>query len=307
MLQRVQIVDRGDRSLTHGRIDAVRIGHEQHRLPGRSKLDALMAGRQKAASPARFAAIGLALARQQHHERRQVAVFAAEPVAEPRSQAGPADDLMPRVHEDLRRRVIELGRPHRSDDGDVVGDGGEMRHQLRDFRARLAVLRESEWRREELRRPLDEGEPFALDQFLRDVLTVVLLQRRLGIEEIELRRRACHEEIDDALRFRRELQAVRLAAHLGAGHAVEERREREPADPERRPFEEMAARDGAERVAWRSRIPVGHRVTRYILVTASSRFKRMLATIVHAARSARSSPARSPAPATFEAASRLVS
>ena len=48
--------------------------------------------------------------------------LAAEPVTEPRAEARPADHLVAGVHEDLRRRVVELRRLHRPDDGDVVGD-----------------------------------------------------------------------------------------------------------------------------------------------------------------------------------------
>ena len=200
LLTRFRSLIARDRAAADVRVDAVGVRDEQHRLAARAELDALMHGRQKAAAPARLAAVGVVLAREQHDEARQVAVLAAEPVAEPRAQARPADHLVAGVHEDLRRRVIELRRPHRADDRDVVGDLREMRQQLRDLRARLAVPLELERRAEQLRRALDEREALALDELVGDVLAVVLRQLRLGIEEIELRRRAGHEEVDDALR-----------------------------------------------------------------------------------------------------------
>ena len=57
-----------------------------------------------------------------------------------------------------------------------------------------------ERRAEQLRRAFDEREPFAFDDVFGDGLAVVLIQLRLGVEEIELRGRAGHEQVDDALR-----------------------------------------------------------------------------------------------------------
>ena len=107
-------------------------------------------------------------------------------------------------------RVVELRRVHRADDRDVVGNRREMRQQLGQLRSRLAVSLERERRPEQPRRALDEGEALALrNELRRDLLAVELLQRRLVVEEIELRRRAGHEEIDDLLRLRREVRRAR--------------------------------------------------------------------------------------------------
>ena len=81
-----------------------------------------------------------------------------------------------------------------------------------------------------------------------NVLAVVLGQRRLGIEQIDLRRRAGHEQVDDALRLRGKSS---LAASGGRALAsqrrlVDQRGQREAADAEGGLLEEMAARDGAE-------------------------------------------------------------
>ncbi len=82
----------------------------------------------------------------------------AEAVAEPGSEARAPDHLVAGVHEDLRRRVVELRRVHRADDRDVVGELRRPRQQLRDLRPRLPVLTERERAGQQLRRALDEGE-----------------------------------------------------------------------------------------------------------------------------------------------------
>ena len=116
------------------RFHALRVRHEQDRLTAGSKLDALVSGREEAAAPARLATVRIVLARQEHHERRQVRVL-AQAVTEPRTQAGTADHLVAGVHEDLRRRVVELRRLHRADERDLVGELRQIREAAR--RSRL--------------------------------------------------------------------------------------------------------------------------------------------------------------------------
>src|SRR6185503_11549223 len=90
--------------------------------------------------------------------------------------------------------------------------------------------------------------PLALDQLFGDVLTIVLGQRRLGIEQIELRRRTRHEQVDDALHPRRVVELVGWRARsLRQQGVVDQRGERQPANPERGLFEEVSASEGAER------------------------------------------------------------
>ena len=74
-----------------------------------------------------------------------------------------------------------------------------------------------------------EGEPLPLDERLGDRLAVVLLELRLVVEQLELARAAGHEQVDDALRLRREVarprrQRVRRAARRGAAAAASARR-----------------------------------------------------------------------------------
>src|SRR6476660_4776673 len=120
-----------------------------------------------------WSAVGVVLAREQDDERGQVAVLAPEPVTEPRAETGPADHLVAGIHEDLRRCVIELRRAHRAHDRDVVGDFRKIGQQFRELRSLLSVFLELEWRSQQLRRALDEGEALAFDELLGDVFPVV--------------------------------------------------------------------------------------------------------------------------------------
>ena len=114
------------------------------------------------------------------------------------------------------------------------------------FGAGLAVARELERRAEQLRRAFDEREAFAFDDVFGDGLAVVLIQLRLGIEEIELRRGAGHEQVDDALRARGEVRADGGGVARREEAVVEQRRERERTDAEAALLEEVAARDVAQ-------------------------------------------------------------
>ena len=95
--------------------------------------------------------------------------------------------------------MVELVGVHRADDGQLVGDGGEIRQQFGHFDARLAVFGELVRRAEHLRHALDEREPLLLEERFGAGLAVQLLQLRLVVEQFELRRRAGHVQVDDVL------------------------------------------------------------------------------------------------------------
>ena len=86
------------------------------------------------------------------------------------------------IHEDLGRGVVELRRAHRPHDGDVVHDLRQIGQQLGDLGAGPTVLGELERRRQQFRRAFDEGKALTLDQLLRNLLSIVLRERRLRIE-----------------------------------------------------------------------------------------------------------------------------
>jgi hypothetical protein len=263
----IQIANQIERRSPRRVVDSIGVRHEQDGVAFRSELDALMHGRQKPAAPARLSAVGRVFTREQHDEARQVAALAPQPVREPGTEARTADHLAAGVHEDLSGRVIELRRMQRPDDRDVVGGLRGVRQQLRDFGAAGAVTREAVRRPEELRRPLDERESLAFrEELVGNRAAVVLLQRRLVIEEIDLRRRASHEQIDDPFRAGRK---------VGAG-LIEQRPKRGITDAEAGLLEEMTPCDLLQH--------------RHSFVIVSSRFSSALATSVHAACSGASTP-----------------
>src|SRR5439155_15149418 len=281
-VQPVQIGHEVDRFAPRLAPDTFRVRHEQYWIPFRSELDALIDCGQKSAAPARLAAVGCVLAREQDDEAGEIAAVAAEPVREPRSDAGAAKHLAARIHEDLPGRMVELRRLHRAPDRDLVGDGRKMRQQLRELGARLAVLLERERRPEQARRAFDKSKslPFR-NELGGNLFAVVLLQRGLVVEQVELCRRARHEQVNNVLRFRCEVGRSRCEGTRslpGEQRLVEQRGQRQPADAEAGLLEEMTARHVAN-------------VRRdHCLVNASSRFKSALATSVYAACSAASTP-----------------
>lgn len=68
------------------------------------------------------------------------------------------------MHQQLRRRVIELIGVHRLEEGDLVGHAGKVRQAVGDPRPRLPVLLEGGLRTEHPRDPLDERKALAFEQ-----------------------------------------------------------------------------------------------------------------------------------------------
>src|SRR5688500_16220748 len=75
---------------------------------------------------------------------------------------------------------------------------------------RLAGLLEREGRAERRRRPLDEREPMPLlHEFRREFLAAVLPERGFVVEQIELRWRPRHEQVEAVLRVGPEVRRAR--------------------------------------------------------------------------------------------------
>ena len=189
--QRVQAVAAG------GAIDARRVRQVEHRVALRAQLDALVGAGQKAAAPQRLAAVGLPLARQQHDERRQILVGAAQAVRQPGAHAGPPGLRVAGAQEQLGRAVVDLRRGHGVQERHLVHHARQVRQQIRQPGARSPVARERERRAQQARRALDEGEALALGEAGGQRLAVAGLQLRLGGEQIQLRRAAGHGQADD--------------------------------------------------------------------------------------------------------------
>ena len=115
----------------------------------------------------------------------------------------------------------------------------DVREELADLDAALAVLLELERRRE--RRA---GAPLGLQRD-RQRLAGVLRERRLGVERVDVRRAAVHEQVDDALRLggkRRLLRRERIDAAIGAACSS-----RSPSSAQRDAPMPMPQRDSSSR------------------------------------------------------------
>ena len=103
---------------------------------------------------------------------------------------------------------------HRSDDAQVVDDPGRVRQEIGDPRAAGAVLLEPELRTGERQRRLVAGharQALALPHRVRQLFAVALVEHRLVVERLHLRRAAGHEQVDDALGPGRHVQRRRRA------------------------------------------------------------------------------------------------
>ena len=89
--------------------------------------------------------------------------------------------------------MVELRRVHRAEDGDVVGDRGQVRQELRHLGPALAVLGEAIGRAEQAGRAADEGEALALEELFGGVGAVQLGELRLVVQQVDLGGRARHE------------------------------------------------------------------------------------------------------------------
>ena len=192
---------------------------------------------QKATAPqVRAERLATLTLRDEHDERWQIRVLLPQPVAQPRAEAGPPGDLRAGLEEGHTRPVVDGLGEHRAHDAQVVRDARRVRQQLAKLRAAVPVLGELEWRADERDGRLvarHAREPLPTAHGIRKLLAVALVQQRLVVVEVELRRRAGHEQVDDALGLRREVRRAEDATvgircgsgvrgkHLGQGRAAE--------------------------------------------------------------------------------------
>ena len=218
--------------------------------------DALITGRQESAAPVHRAAARTTRPALEHDEPRQVVRRAAEPVGRPCAHARPAELRRAGVHEELCRRVVEHVRRAGADEAHVVHDPRRARKQLAHPHSGLPVAAEGALRSEQLglvlERAVHEREPLAREIRIGDRLAVELRETRLGVEQVELRRPAGHEEVDDVLgagRMMRRLRRERMRRRRCRGEraAVQQRTERDGAQPEPAAAEEVAAGESKQR------------------------------------------------------------
>ncbi len=188
----VQFLDERNGFALHDRVDAFGAGHVQNGIALITEEHTLVRGGHKSAAPI-LRATGATIARREYDEARKIIAFAAEAIGRPCAHGRSPEDRRSGVHENLCGRVIKLRRVHGPDDGHVISDLREVRHELTKFRARFAVLLKLEGRAHERGVALNKCVALILHDFFGDRLAVVLTEDRLGIEEIDMARRTGHE------------------------------------------------------------------------------------------------------------------
>jgi hypothetical protein len=191
-----------------------------------------------------------------HAEARQVLVHGAETVVYPRPQARSAAEDFAAVHLQHGRAVLRRVGGHRVDECDVVDAAADVREQVADPLAALAVLLELPPRLDDAALVLLAATAGSLHL---DGLVVHADHAGLIVERVDLARPAVHEQKDDALRLgsaRRRLRSERISEGVGRGVSrgaeqpvVAEPRERDAGEARAHLPEEFAPRAPAEVVA----------------------------------------------------------
>ena len=284
----VQRVDGVDRILLHVAAHAARVRDVEHGIADGIEAHALKAARQDSGRPLprrnrlHLAAVAL---RHEHHEAGKVVGFRTQPVEHPRSKARTTRDDRSAVHERVRRIVIDLFGPHRTDDARLVDDAANVREELADHLSRSTERLEPVSR-------AHARELLSLE--LRDLLTLRqrfghrsaahLGELRLVVERLEMRRSAGLIQEDDALGLRRKVERVHDAVRLKVRRL---RRRHQPRAEQR-----IQGDDAESCGAAAEKRPPAHLAYEYFvhgfqfLVISSCRFSMALVTVASAARRA---------------------
>ena len=135
----------------------------------------------------------------------------AEPVAEPGTEAGFTGHLAAGHRKGAGRIVIDRFGVHGTNHRDVVRNGFHVRQQLAHLNARLAAPLELEFTRGH-RKPLlatgHRGDALAVADGVRQVLIEMIGQSWFMIEEINLRRRTIHVQVNQPLSLGRKMRQV---------------------------------------------------------------------------------------------------
>ena len=200
-------------------VDARRVGEVQDRIAAVAEQDALVDAGQEAAAPVGRRRRWCPWCRWRRRRTPAGRCSRCPGRRSSRRRGSAGRTASAGVHQDLRRGVIERIAVHRLDDGDVVGHVGEVRQQLGQFRAALAVPGELELRAEQLGVGVDERGAIALEQIGRRQLAVPFGQFRLVVEQFQVARPAGHEQVDHALGLGGEVRQLGRQRVAGAAAA----------------------------------------------------------------------------------------
>ena len=228
----VDRIDLIDGVAAHFWADPVRIAQIEHRIARIAEFHPLVLRREESRRPEPVIE-GLVIGapgakRGQHHIGREIRVGAAQTVAEPGSDAGASRQLVSGLAKRNRGIVVDRFGVHRADQAQIVRHGGDSWHQVAQPGAAFPVLGEVEnaWRDGE--RFLSRGhggQPLALTDRLREILSPPLRHLWLRIEEVHLGRGSRLEQVDDTFGFGGEVGESRKS---GAGRVVWQRGSPEP-------------------------------------------------------------------------------
>ena len=197
----------------------------------------LMRGGQPGAGEILHAAVGNPVVVQQD-VAGQFFVFGPQAIRDPGADAGRRADAAAGVQQQVLLAVQRRFADHAADHAQFVGARGDVRQQIADPQSRLAALLELPQALQPLAAwtgALRTGVGFQLGR-----LAVPLGQLGLGIERVDVRNAAVHEQKDHVLGPRREMRARRpgFRRRPAAGQPGE----RQPAKAHARSLEKTAPR-----------------------------------------------------------------
>ena len=146
-----------------------------------------------------------------HDEAGQILVLGAEAVGQPRAHGRTAGELVAAVHHEQRRLVIGTLGEHGADDAEVVGMASPSLAKISLISMPLlSVLAERERRLEQI-----AGLALGLEVPAGQRLAVELVEHRLGVEGVDLRRPAVEEKEDDVFGLGREVRRFGASGFMG--------------------------------------------------------------------------------------------
>ena len=213
----IEFLHRVDELAARRLAQAGRVRHVEHRIALTAEEHPLMVAGEETIAPITGLQGLTAPAAGEHNERGQVVILAAKPVTEPGADGRPPGLLMAGAQEGDRRIVIDRFRKHRADDRDFIHDAADVREQLSQLNAAFSIVFEWIGRADTQKRLLAGSharDTLAHAHARREFFAGHLAKLWLRIEQVEVRRRAGLEEVDDASGLRREVERGQRAFRL---------------------------------------------------------------------------------------------
>ena len=149
---------------------------------------------------------------------RKISGFGTETVQQPRPHARATGNDAARIHERMRRIMIDLLGVHRADQTQIIRHSAQLLEMFAHFQTALAIPLESPLGAQTFEGlTLQLGQLLAFGETLRHVLPVQRGQLWFGIECFQMARSAGLIEIDDSLRSRGEVELIQNAAPAQPG------------------------------------------------------------------------------------------